>query len=75
MPEFESSASCQDDSPFAGLRSQSTGKLSVKPPSDDWLRWKLEKLNLALPEGYPTCNSETDGLSKDQFVKVHYTQN
>ena len=30
VPEFESSAFSQDDDPFAGPRSQATGKISVK---------------------------------------------
>ena len=41
--ELESSASFQDDNPFAGSRSQPTGKISVKLLSHDWLCWKLEK--------------------------------
>ena len=61
VPEFESSASSQDDNPFAGLRTQGSGKVPVKLPSDEWLCRKMEKLNIteALTEGYPTCGSET----------------
>ena len=36
VPKFESEASLQDDNPFASPRSHSTGKISVKLPSDDW---------------------------------------
>ena len=41
----------------------------MKVPVDEWLCHKFEKLNLTLQEGYPTRNSETAGLSKDQFIK------
>ena len=51
-----------------------TSKISVKLPSDDLLCWNLEKLNLPLTEGYPTCSTDTNGLSKDQFVKVPHSQ-
>ena len=68
VPEFES-VSSSDDNPFASSRVQPTGKVSVKLPVDDWLCKKIEKLNLTTTEGYPTRNSETAGLLKDQFVK------
>ena len=73
MPEFESSASTETDNLLVGLRSQSTSKISAKLPSDDWLSWKLEKLNLTLTECYPTHSTDTNGLSRDEFVKVPHT--
>ena len=60
-PEFECSASSQDDHPFAS-------------PSDDWLSQTRERLNLSFTEGYPTCSTGTSGLSKDQFINVPHTQ-
>ena len=69
IPEFDSASSSQDDNPFTGSRTSQTGKVSVKVPVDEWLCHKFEKLNLTLQEGYPTRNSETAGLSKDQFIK------
>ena len=69
IPEFDSASSSQDDNPFTGSRSSQTGKVSVKVPVDEWLCKKFEKLNITLQEGYPTRNSETLGLSKDQFIK------
>ena len=69
IPEFDSASSSQDDNPFTGNRTSQTGKVSVKVPVDEWLCHKFEKLNLTLQEGYPTRNSETAGLSKDQFIK------
>ena len=59
-----------DDNPFAGARVKTTGKVSVKLPVDEWLCRKLEKLNLTIAEGYPSRNSETSGLLRDQFVKT-----
>ena len=41
----------------------------MKVPVDDWLCRKFEKLNLTVQEGYPTRNSETASLNKDQFIK------
>ena len=58
------------DNPFAGSRVKATGKLSVKLPVDEWLCKKLEKLNVTIAEGYPSRNSETSGLLRDQFVKT-----
>ena len=69
IPEFDSASSGQDDNSFTGNKSSQTGKVSVKVPVNEWLCVKFEKLNITLQEGYPTRNSETAGLSKDQFIK------
>ena len=61
--------SSADDNAFAGSRVQPTGKVSVKLPVDDWLCRKMEKLNLTVAKGYPSRNTETAGLLRDQFVK------
>ena len=53
IPEFDSVSSADDNS-FAGSRIQSTMKVSVKLPVDDWLCRKMEKLNLSIAEGYPS---------------------
>ena len=68
IPEFDS-ASSSDDNPFARSQVQPTGKVSVKLPVDDWLCKKMEKLNLTITEGYPSRNTKTAGLLRDQFVK------
>ena len=57
-----------DDNPFAGLKLQPVGKVSVCMPTDEWLCKKLGKLNVTLVEGYLSCRSEADGLLKDQFI-------
>ena len=69
VPECDSASSSQKDNPFAGTRSQQTGKVSVKVPVDDWLCRKFEKLNVTVQEGYTSHASETAGLNRDQFVK------
>ena len=69
IPEFDS-VSSSDDNPFAGSRVQPTGKVSVKLPVGDWLCRKMEKLNVTITEGYPSRNTETAGLLRDQFVKT-----
>ena len=68
IPEFDR-VSSSDDNPFAGSRVQPTGKVSVKLPVDEWLCQKMEKLNLTITEGYPSRNTETSGLLRDQFIK------
>ena len=47
-----------------------TGKVSVTLPVDEWLCRKFERLNVTVAEGYPSRNSETGGLLRDQFVKT-----
>ena len=69
VPEFDSFSSSLDNDPYANTRTQHTGKVSVKVPVDEWLCWKMEKLNVTVYEGYPSHSSETAGLSRDQFVK------
>ena len=70
IPDYDNSAASMDDNPFAGSRVKTTGKVSVKLPVDEWLCKKLEKLNVTIAEGYPSRNSETSGLLRDQFVKT-----
>ena len=50
IPEFET-VSSSEDNPFAGARVQPTGKVLVKLPVDDWLCWKMDKLNLTITGG------------------------
>ena len=69
IPEFDSASSSHNDNPFTSSRSSQTRKVSVKVPVDEWLCRKFEKLNLTVQEGYPTRNSETAGLCKNQFIK------
>ena len=64
IPEFDFTASSQDDNPFTGSKTSHTGKVSVKVPVDEWLCRKFEKLNC-----YPSRTAENVGLSRDQFVK------
>ena len=68
IPEFDI-VSSTDDHPFASSRAKPTRKVSVKLPVDDWLCRKMEKLNLTI-EGYPSKNTQTAGLLRDQFVKT-----
>ena len=44
--------------------------MSVRLPVDEWLCRKFERLNVTVAEGYPSRNSETGGLLRDQFVKM-----
>ena len=73
IPDFDSSSSSLDDNPFAGSRTQTSRKVSIKLLADDWLCRKLEKLNATIFEGYPSRNAETAGLLRDQFVKTPRT--
>ena len=69
IPEFDI-VSPSDDNPFASSRVKPTGKVSVKLPVDDWLCRNMEKLNLTVAEDYPSKNTQTAGLLRDQFVKT-----
>ena len=69
IPEIDSASSSLEDNPFAGSRVKPTGKVSVKLPVDEWLCRKFERLNVTVAEGYPSRNTETGGLLRDQFVK------
>ena len=44
--------------------------MSVRLPVDEWLCRKFERLNVTVAEGYPSRNSETGGLLREQFVKT-----
>ena len=74
IPEMDSTASTSDDNPFAGPKTVTPGKVSVKMPTEDWLCRKLAKLNVTLVEGYPSCGSEAGGLAKDVFLRPARTQ-
>ena len=37
VPEFDTFSSHLGDNPFAGSKTQSAGKVSVKLPADEWL--------------------------------------
>ena len=52
------------------LPTKPAGKVSVRLPVDEWLCRKFERLNVTVAEGYPSRNSETGGLLRDQFVKT-----
>ena len=74
IPEMDTTASRSEDNPFAGPKTQPTGKISVSMPTDEWLCSKMGKLNLTLTEGYPSCSSEAGGLFTDQFVRPPRSQ-
>ena len=64
IPDMESAAGSSDDNPSAGPRLQTPGKVSVQLPTDEWLCWKLAKLNLTLTDGYPSSGAEAGGLQE-----------
>ena len=74
IPEMDSTASTSDDNPFAGPKTVTPGKMSVKMSTEDWLCRTLAKLNLTLVEGYPSRGSEAGGLAKDIFLRPARTQ-
>ena len=74
IPEMDSTASTSDDNPFAGPKTVTPGKVSVKMPTEDWLCRKLAKLNVTLVQGYPSRGSEAGGLAKDVFLRPARTQ-
>ena len=49
--DIDPTAGSSDNNLFAGPRLQTPGKVSVQLPTDEWLCWKLAKLNLTLAHG------------------------
>ena len=70
IPDYDSTSSSLDDNPFAGSQAKPTSKVSVKLVVDELLSRKFEKLNVTVAEGYPSRNTETGRLLRDQFVKT-----
>ena len=70
IPDYDHSSSSLDDNPLAGSRTKPASKVSVRLLVDEWLCRKFERLNVTVAEGYPSRNSETGGLLRDQFVKT-----
>ena len=65
IPEVDNTTATSDDNPFAGPKTVTPGKVSVRMPTEEWLCKKLGKLNLTIAEGYPSRGSEAGGLAKD----------
>ena len=74
IPEVDNLTATSDDNPFAGPKTVTPGKVSIKMPTEEWLCKKLGKLNLTLTEGYPSRGSEASGLAKDVFLRPPRSQ-
>ena len=77
IPDFEVSVGDTDDcsdNPWKGKHPRRTGKVSVELPADDWLCYKMEKLNTRAAEGYPSRSQEATGLKQDQFIRTPKSQ-
>ena len=74
IPEVDNTTATSDDNPFAGPKTVTPGKVSVRVPSEEWLCKKLGKLNLTIAEGYPSRGSEAGGLAKDIFLRPPRSQ-
>ena len=74
IPDMDTTLASSEDNPFAAPKIQPAGKISVQLPTDDWLCWKMDRLNLTLTQGYPAKGSEPGGLQRDQFIKPTKSQ-
>ena len=77
IPDFEAAVGDTDnrsDNPWKGKHPRRTGKVSVELPADDWLCYKMEKLNTRAAEGYPSRAQEAAGLKQDQFIRTPKSQ-
>ena len=77
IPDFESAVGDTDnhsDNPWKDKHPRCTGKISVELPADDWLCYKMEKLNTRAAEGYPSRSQEAAGLKQDQFIRTPKSQ-
>ena len=48
IPDIDANTSSAEDNPFAALKQQPVGKMSLNLPTDDWLCRKMDGLNLTL---------------------------
>ena len=73
LPEDSTDQDLSEDANYRetirGVRSF-MGWHQIKLPVDEWLCRKFERLNVTVAEGYPSRNSETGGLLRDQFAKT-----
>ena len=74
IPEVDNTTATSDDNPFAGPKTVTPGKVSVRMPTEEWLCKKLGKLNLTIAEGYPSRGLEAGGLAKDVFLRPPRSQ-
>ena len=74
IPEVDNTTATSDNNPFAGPKTVTPGKVSVRMPTEEWLCEKLRKLNLTIAEGYPSRGSEAGGLAKDVFLRPPHSQ-
>ena len=77
IPDFEPAVGDTDnrsDNPWKGKHPRRTGKISVELPANDWLCYKMEKLNTRAAEGYPSRSQEAAGLKQDQFIRTPKSQ-
>ena len=74
IPEVDNTTATSDNNPFAGPKTVTPGKVSVRMPTEEWLCKKLGKLNLTIAEGYPSRGSEAGGLAKDVFIRPPRSQ-
>ena len=77
IPDFEPAVGDTDnksDNPWKGKHPRRTGKVSIELPADDWLCYKMEKLNTRAAEGYPSRSQEAAGLKIDQFIRTPKSQ-
>ena len=65
--DIDSAASSAEDNPFAALKQQPVGKVSVSFPTGDLLCRKMDSLILTLVQGYLCRSSETGVLQREQF--------
>ena len=77
IPDFEPSVGDSDnrtDNPWKGKHPRRTGKVSIELLADDWLCYKMEKLNTRAAEGYLSRSQEAAGLKLDQFIRTPKSQ-
>ena len=77
IPDFEPAVGDTDnesDNPRKGIHPRRTGKVSIELPADDWLYYKMVKLNTRAAKGYPSHSQEVAGLKIDQFIRTPKNQ-
>ena len=72
IPKVDNTTATSDDNPFAGPKTVTPGKVSVRMPTEEWPCKKLGKLNLTIAEGYPSRGFPPNSTFTIKVVRASY---
>ena len=68
IPEFQASPQ-QENNPWISPKPVTSGRINLQLPVDEWLAKRMDSLNLAVAQGYPSKASDSAGLTTNRFLK------